>query len=175
MDNKQKYLTLKSFNYIKASNPNNSLKEKIKYFFILNNKLLSRTSYYNDAVCLLDEQKFDLFKRLQLKKYLSFFSYFDNIIYSFMVFSLYNHHSKGYFKIKSRLVDFYLLIKFSFYLYFLYSIKFFIFKSLSDPIMYDFYSEKEYTTSISIQDKRNMSDYYREQSSKRFDQVVNAK
>lgn len=152
------------FLYCKASNPENNFYQKLKFFFLINFQPRNRSKYYIDSKFLIEETEVLSFDQRQSIKSIQSVDYLlDGLILVLLGFSIKRHYKLGYFSFTSRLVDVYLLIKFSFYIVFLSSIKFYYYKSMLDQYMFTVYAKKEsemavYSSKIG-QEKVNSSKY----------------
>ena len=155
----KKYSEFRKYSYIQVSNIDNSLSKKVSYFFKLNNNWRFKNAYYADSKSIINDNTVSIDDRLRIKRNVSLYNILDYFIIGTLGVSIYNHYKKGYLSTSSKLIDIYLIVKFTFYLYSLFSIKFLIFKTQNDPILYKYYSEREYNNVIHSSKIRQSSEY----------------
>lgn len=155
----KKFSNFRKYSYIQVSNIDNSLDMKINYFFKLNNNWKFKNAYYTDSKSMINDSSVDINDRFRIKRSVYLYNILDCFIIGTLGLSIYNHYKKGYLSTSSKLIDIYLVVKFSFYLYCLFSFKFLIFKTQNDPILYKYYSEREYNNVMYSKKIRESSEY----------------
>lgn len=144
----ESFIQYEKYNYTFISKPNQTIKEQIhNTFFIFNNRN-HRSNYIKDIVALSNENKFDYDKRKTLLKWNKYYKYSEFLIFGFISFSLRHHYKKGYFSTNSRLIDAYILGKMLLYIYGFFAFKFSLLKYNLDPILFEYYSVKEFNNAL---------------------------
>ena len=132
------------FSYVKVSDPEYNLNEKLKQFWFIYSNNKNKSAYVNDCKAYYINPTKDIEKdRNKMNTYVKCFMYSDIVFLGGLIYSLNLHNKKGYLNTNSKLLNLYIIGKFMFYTFSFYTIKFYILKSFADPLLFDYYSIKE--------------------------------
>lgn len=145
---RENYIKFEKYSYFKVSDPNSSFWTKLQTFWQINSKSSFRSAYNADANAILHMDEVSLIDRTKMSSYIKGSHICDYLSLVIVGLSVRKHYKLGYLNTDSRLVDVYLASKFLFYLFFIFSAKFFVFKWLCDPILYDVYTKIEYKNAL---------------------------
>lgn len=135
----------RKYSYSYVSNPNNNFKQKLQQFWILFKNNSYKSVYINDCkyFTTINSNNIDRHNQNLLSKYIIIYNIIDIPFTILLIFSLNNHYKKGYLSTSNKILNYYILIKYIIYIYLFYCFKFFTLKYFSDPIIYNYYLDKE--------------------------------
>lgn len=134
--------------YTDISKPNQDYKTKFNNFWMIFKDNNYRRNYISDCKNLKYKEKCSNEEKNRMIKYYKFYKFSDILIFAFISNSFYRHYTNKYFSTNSRLIDIYIVSKLSIYILLFFSVKFFLMKTYSDPILYNYYSIVEYENAL---------------------------
>ena len=131
------------YEYRDISKPEQSFTEKIKSSWYIFSKWKYKTTYIKDLNSLTQKSSKEVPKWENLKYSLSLYKACEVLIGAYGIHSIYWHYKNKYFNSGRKLLEIYIITKIIFNIFFFNGINFFSLKTLSDPILYEYFSKKE--------------------------------
>jgi hypothetical protein len=137
------FLAYQKFSYRLISKPTQTFIESLRNTKFLFINPSQKSSYFKDIKFLIANEEHNIEQRLKLKSYLKLYKFSDIIILLYGIHSLVWHYRNKFFNTGSKFVDLYIVGKVALNMVLLAYGSLFIFKYMTDPIMYDYFSKKE--------------------------------
>jgi hypothetical protein len=148
------FIEYQKFSYRVISKPNQSFMEMLKNTKYLFTDFNQKSSYIRDIKYLIYENKIKIEDRLKLKRLYMLYKLSDFTIVLYGISSLYWHYKKQFFNSGSKFIEFYIIGKVFFNMILIGYSALFIFKYLTDPVVYGYFSQKEREWDTNIINKR---------------------
>jgi hypothetical protein len=158
----KEFAEYQKYSYREVSQPNQTFTQKLKNFKKIFFKSTYRTVYFKETKELISNAKVPLKDRNILKTNNKLYNIGEIGIGAYILLTFRWHYKNGYFHNTNNIIHFYIITKIiscvalmQFSLYFLY-------KELSDPVMYSYFSKKEEEWDKEIENKRSQLAYTRD-------------
>lgn len=141
--NFRKFVEFYKYDYRDVSDPNASLRERLKNFKLLYSKWSFKTTYLKDVKYLSTNPDIERGKRKKMSMFYQGYKLTDVLIGIYAVHSLYWHYKRNYFRTNKVALEIYIVTKIIFNIILLNSLQFFTMKTVCDPILYEHFTKKE--------------------------------
>jgi hypothetical protein len=142
MNTYDKFTDFQKFSYRVVCKPEQTLSQRLKNTFYLYTKSEQKSSYFKDVSFLLKCIEISPKIRIKLDRLYKLYKFSDVAIIAYGLHSLYWHYNKKFFT-GSNLIEAYIVCKVFLNICIFSFGAFFVFKNMTDSIMFDYFSLKE--------------------------------